>query len=253
MHRDFEWCVSADDLHNYGGKISIERRQMSMHSSCYMRLGDCDFATWSDIAQSLFLRYISDNDTCGVFAKDTARILEVSHDASYVRGSRRSNDEDAFDELIDANELYDLVLGSCLDMADGDTMLHQEIFLVDHFLRLKSDHPAIFLMMKGDKDDVHHTVSSGAAGFELNPEMWTHLDTSRVVGILHAALAEDGGYPARVFTCEGASSQARDWIKTKFAQCAAFQSFCRRWELKPIVEFGRPRVNAACCKRMRYL
>ena len=59
MRRDFEWCVPVADLHDYGGKIQIERRQMRIGGmGCYNLLGGraCDFATWSAIAPSLAAR-----------------------------------------------------------------------------------------------------------------------------------------------------------------------------------------------------
>ena len=247
MRRDFEWCVPEADLHDYGGKIQIERRKMRIAGlGCYNLLGghDCDFATWSSMAPSLFLRYKIEGDKCEVFGKDTARILEVSHDASYVRGSRRSetvveNGELEADELTDANDLLDRVLHSCQDMAGGDDMLGDTYFMTHHLLRYKSDAPSLLLLMMGDTDTRHAVSTEAACGFELDPKMWMSADMPRVVGILHAALPE-GLYPARVFTRAGASTQARAWIKSKFLASAAFQSFCRRWELKPRVALATP-------------
>ena len=114
-------------------------------------------------------------------------------------------------ELVEANKLAKLLYTTCTAMAEGDALLGEEWIVTDYLLRNKRTSPSILLIMMGD------VVGN---------------DVSKPVGMLHIDLNE-GVYPARVFTHTCASQHAQEWIKNSFLGSAIFQSFCRRWELKP--------------------
>ena len=236
---DLEWCTPVSELHDYASKIQPSQRKIRIKGSCYNYLqgSECDFETWANIAESLFLRYkIGSDSFCSVFSKDTARILEVSHDASYIRDSQRSqihvdkNKENIIDEgeLIDADELAKKTYFACKKMAPTDDLLSDQWVIMNYLLCNKRDNPLLLLLMVGDIDS-QHDVSSQTS-FTLRPSTWMHADMSDIVGILHVDLRQ-GVYPARVYAPKGASKQARTWIQKKFLTCALFQSFCQRWEV----------------------
>ena len=246
--RDFEWCVSTSELHDYAGKIDPTQRQMRVECSCYnlMRGHDCDFDTWSSIAESLFLRYEASDDGCSVFSKDTARILNATHDASYVRGSFRSRSalersEISEEELIDADELAHLEYIACSKMPHLDDTLKDPHLLCTYFLCNKRRNPMLVLLMLGDV----------VTEFEVSQGAWMNPDMSHVVGVLYANLHADGVYPALVHTRTGASPEARAWIKSRFESCAPFLSFCQCWDLKPRVKHAPPLAATPQCRSKR--
>jgi len=208
----------------------------------------------SDFAESLFLRYEASSGRCDIFSKDTARILNATHDASYVRGSFRSKSalelsEIIEEELIDADRLADLEYSACRNMPhlDDTLTLKDPHLLCSYLLCNKRRNPMLVLLMLGDVVTNHVVDPDSKCGFMVAQGAWMNPDRGQVVGVLYANLHDDGVYPALVHTRTGASTEARAWIKSHFESCAPFLSFCRYWDLKPRVKHAPPLT----CKRKR--
>lgn len=240
--RDFEWCVRANKLRDYEGKFEPSKRKMCFDGSCHCWIAEyCERLNIdSDLVEKLFLRYkTTSSECCSIFAKDTARLLEISHEASYVKGSHRSKailtEDNAIKEdmLVDCPRIHAQYSYACRDIANGDGLLGDGVFVLDYFLRGKRNCDSLIVLMIGDVDECH-SISDSSAGFEVRPKLWMNADMSSTIAMLHVDLRE-GVYPARVYTRTGASNEAKKWIESSFLESEIFQSFCRRWELKPCV------------------